>query len=74
MLSYVLRRLVISVLTLLVLVSAVFFLVRAMPGDPFFFFLLTPEIRENMRAYHGFDKPVYVQYFKYIGNLLHGDL
>lgn len=74
MLSYVLRRLVISVLTLLVLVSAVFFLVRAMPGDPFLSDKLTPEIRENMRAYHGFDKPVYVQYFKYINNLLHGDL
>ena len=74
MLKYVIRRFVISLLTILVLVSAVFFLVRAMPGDPFLSEKLTPEIRQNMMAYHGFDKPLYVQYFKYIGNLLHGDL
>ena len=74
MLKYVIRRFVISLLTILVLVSAVFFLVRAMPGDPFLSEKLTPEIRQNMMAYHGFDKPLYVQYFKYIGNLLHEDL
>jgi oligopeptide transport system permease protein len=74
MLRYILRRFVISLLTILVLVTAVFFLVRAMPGDPFLSDKLTPEIRENMMAYYGFDKPLYVQYFKYIGNLLRGDL
>lgn len=74
MLKYVIRRFFISLLTILVLVTAVFFLVRAMPGDPFLSEKLTPEIRQNMQAYYGFDKPLYVQYYRYISNLLHGDL
>lgn len=74
MLKYVLRRFVISLLTIFVLVTVVFFLVRAMPGDPFLSEKLTPEIKQNMIAYHGFDKPLYEQYFRYIANLLRGDL
>jgi oligopeptide transport system permease protein len=65
---------VISVFTLLVLVTAVFFLVRAMPGDPFLSEKLRPEIRENMLKYWGFDQPLYIQYLRYVGNLLKGDL
>jgi oligopeptide transport system permease protein len=71
---YIVRRFFISLVTLLILVTAVFFLVRAMPGDPFSSPKLTPEIRENMLRYHGFDKPLYVQYFRYLWNLLHGNL
>lgn len=71
---YVLRRLVISLFTVWVLVTAVFFLVRAMPGDPFLSDKLTPEIREHMMRYHGFDRPLHVQYFRYLGKLIQGDL
>ena len=71
---YVLKRLVISLFTVWVLVTAVFFLVRAMPGDPFLSDKLTPEIREHMMRYHGFDRPLYVQYFRYLGKLVQGDL
>lgn len=74
MLRYILKRFCISLVTLLVLVTAVFFLVRMVPGDPFISDKLTPEIRENMLRYWGFDQPLYVQYFRYVGNLLHGDL
>lgn len=74
MFRYIVRRFFISLVTLLILVTAVFFLVRAMPGDPFLSEKLTPEIRENMLRYHGFDKPLYVQYFRYLWNLLHGNL
>lgn len=74
MLRYILKRFVISLVTLLILVTAVFFLVRMVPGDPFLSDKLTPEIRENMLRYWGFDKPLYVQYFRYVGNLLRGDL
>jgi oligopeptide transport system permease protein len=73
-LRYILKRFFISLVTLLILVTAVFFLVRMVPGDPFISDKLTPEIRENMLRYWGFDQPLYVQYFRYIGNLLHGDL
>lgn len=74
MLRYIIRRFIISVITLLILITAVFFLIRAMPGDPFLSDKLTPEIRENMLKYYGFDRPLPEQYFRYIGNLLQGDL
>ncbi len=72
--KYILRRLGISLITLLVLVTIVFILVRLLPGDPFISDKLTPEARANMMAYYGFDKPLYVQYLQYLGNLLRGDL
>jgi len=74
MLRYILKRVVISFITIMALVTVVFFLVRAMPGDPFLSDKLTLEIRENMMRYYGFDQPLHVQYFRYIKNLLHGDL
>ncbi|MDR3076428.1 MAG: ABC transporter permease [Synergistaceae bacterium] len=74
MLTYILKRLVISFFTVMTLVTVVFFLVRAMPGEPFLSDKLTPEIRENMIRYYGFDKPLYAQYFIYVKNLLRGDL
>ncbi len=70
---YMLKRLFISILTILVLVTIVFILVRLMPGDPFASDKLTPEIRLNLEKYYGFDKPLIVQYFTYIKNLLKGD-
>lgn len=74
MTKYILKRFVISLLTVWVLVTAVFILVRVLPGDPFTSEKSTPEVRANMMKYYGFDKPLYVQYGKYIGNLLHGNL
>lgn len=73
MFKYILKRLFISVLTILVLVTIVFILVRLMPGDPFSSDKLTPEIRLNLERYYGFDKPLIVQYITYIKNLLVGD-
>lgn len=55
------------------LTTAVFFLVRLMPGGPFTNPKMTPEIKEVMEAYYGLDKPLLVQYVQYMGNLLRGD-
>ncbi len=74
MTKYILKRFLISLLTVWVLVSAVFILVRILPGDPFTSEKTTPEIKANMMKYYGFDKPLHVQYVKYIANLLRGDL
>ncbi|MDF2948523.1 MAG: peptide transporter permease [Sedimentibacter sp.] len=73
MFKYILKRLFISLLTILVLVTIVFILVRLMPGDPFSSDKLTPEIRLNLERYYGFDKPLIIQYITYIKNLLIGD-
>lgn len=74
MLKYFFNRMIISIATILILVTIVFILVRIIPGDPFQDEKMTPEIKANMMAYYGFDKPIYIQYGKYISNLLKGDL
>lgn len=74
MTRYILHRLVISLVTIWVLVTVVFVLVRCLPGDPFASDKLTPEIRANMERYYGFDQPLPVQYLHYLKNLLRGDL
>jgi len=70
---YILRRLLTSVLTVFILAAAVFVLMHCLPGDPFSGEKITPQIRINLEKAYGFDKPFYVQFFKYIGNLLRGD-
>lgn len=72
--KYIFKRLIISVCTILVLVTTIFVLIRLMPGDPFIGPKTTQEVKANMMTYYGFDKPLYVQYFKYMSNLLHGNL
>lgn len=73
MLKYIGKRLLAAVLSLAALVTVVFFLVRLMPGEPFTSEKLTQQVADNMRHYYGFDKPLIVQYFQYVGNLLRGD-
>ena len=73
MAKYILKRLAVSIVTLFVLITVVFVLVRVMPGDPFTGEKITPEIKANLEAYYGFDKPLPVQYFTYVGNLLKGE-
>lgn len=72
--KYIAKRIGISIVTLWVLITVVFVLVRLMPGDPFTSSKMTPEIRANMEAYYGLDKPLPVQYVTYLNNLLHGNL
>ena len=74
MAKYILKRILISILTIFVLVTITFFLVRKLPGDPFSSEKMQPQIKENLIAYYGMDKPLLQQYFTYLNNLLHGDL
>lgn len=74
MLKYTLSRIVIALLTLFVLITATFFLVKLLPGDPFLNEKVPVEIQERQREYYGLNKPVVEQYFIYLGNLLRGDL
>ncbi len=75
MLKYTLKRLGYAVLTLLVLITLTFFMMRMLPGDPFLGDkTVTGAALENMKAKYGLDKPVIVQYFIYLGNCVRGDL
>jgi len=74
---YVLTRLLLAPLMLLTIVTFVFLLMRATPGDPVDVALgaRAPEsAREAMRERLGLNAPIYVQYFRYLGDLLHFDL
>lgn len=72
--KYVLKRIAIAVVTILVLVTIIFLLVRLLPGDPFTSEKTNEAIKAKMMAYYGMDKPLIEQWFTYIKNLLHGDL
>ena len=75
MLRYIIKRIGYAVLTLFFLITIVFFMMRALPGDPFIGDKTpSPTTMANMRAKYGLDKPPIVQYFIYIGNVLRGDL
>lgn len=75
MLKYTLKRGVISLLTVLVIITMTFFLMRAIPGDPFTDEKkIPPEIMANLEAKYGLDKPLVVQYGVYLKNLVKGDL
>jgi oligopeptide transport system permease protein len=75
MLGYVLRRTAIAVPTVLIIVTAVFFLMRLAPGGPFDAErAVSPEIEANLRAAYDLDQPLIVQYRRYLGRLAQGDL
>jgi len=71
---YIGKRFVISLITIWILATLTFFLIRLLPGDPFTSEKITPEIKANMMKYYGLDKPLPVQYATYMGNLLKGDM
>jgi len=75
MLSYAIRRLLGAIPTLFIIITLVFFMMRVAPGGPFDSQRrLPPEIEQNVKAAYNLDKPVYQQYFIYLGKLAHGDL
>ncbi|MCI7263460.1 MAG: ABC transporter permease [Otoolea sp.] len=73
MTKYILKRIGISIVTIFVLVSVVFFLARLMPGGPFNDPKMSATAKANLSAYYGFDKPVMQQYLTYLNNLIHGN-
>lgn len=71
---FLIKRTVIAALLTLIAVSVIFATLRMLPADPFSSLVasgsLTPEEVKQLRAMYGLDEPIYVQYFKYIQNLL----
>ncbi len=75
MLAYAARRLFGLLPTLLVLVTFSFFVIRLAPGGPFDQEqALPPAIRANLDAAYGLDRPLLVQYGRYLSALAQGDL
>ena len=75
MLIYALRRIAGLVPTLFVLLTLSFFIIRLAPGGPFDQEqALPPSIRANLDAAYGLDQPLLVQYGRYLGGVVRGDL
>jgi oligopeptide transport system permease protein len=77
MLRFVIRRFLVALPVMFAIALATFLLVQALPGGPFdvIGFRAMPErIRTLLEQRYGLDQPLYVQFFKYLGNLLRGDL
>jgi oligopeptide transport system permease protein len=74
MLSYAIRRFLGAIPTLFIIITLAFFMMRLAPGGPFDTErVLPPEIAKNIAAAYDLGKPVYEQYFLYLGRLAHGD-
>lgn len=74
MLKYTVKRVLIGVVSLFVLVTAAFFLVRQIPGSPFQTGNVSQQVQEEIERQYGLDQPLSVQYCIYMGNLMRGDL
>jgi oligopeptide transport system permease protein len=71
---YFFTRLAGAIPTLLIIITATFFLMRAAPGGPFDQEqTLPPEIMANLQSAYGLDQPVWTQYGRYLKSLVHGD-
>jgi oligopeptide transport system permease protein len=74
MMRYVAKRVAYMLVTLFVIASITFFISKMLPGTPFADDKLTPQVRAQLFAKYGLDEPLYVQYVKYMLNLVRGDL
>ena len=74
MLRYAVRRIAGIFPTLLVIVTASFFILRLAPGGPFDQEqTLSPQVRANLEKAYGLDRPIAFQYWRYLRGLAHGD-
>jgi oligopeptide transport system permease protein len=77
MITYIIRRVLISIPVIFLIILVTFLLVQAMPGGPFDTVgtKAMPEyMRRIMEERYGLNEPVSVQFFNYFGNLMKGDL
>jgi ABC-type dipeptide/oligopeptide/nickel transport system permease component len=88
MTKYIIRRVILTIPTVLGVTLAVFMMLRLLPGDPVLMMLtehggqqaptsntdITPEQYENMRRTLGLDKPLWVQFGNYLWKTMQGDL
>ncbi len=80
--TYIIRRVLQMILILFLVTIIVFFMVRLLPGDPILLYLSQQEMDqtytleeiEHLRHEVGLDRPMVIQYFDWLGDVLTGDL
>ena len=78
MFKFLLNKLAMLVPTFFGVTIAAFSFIRLLPGDPILLLAgergVTPERRAELEHIMGFDRPLWEQYFSFLGDLLHADL
>ena len=77
MVRFIVRRLMLLVPILVGLSLLVFVYLRALPGSPAYALLgdrATPEAVREINRQFGLDKPIHIQYWRYVKNVASGDL
>src|SRR5215218_6797027 len=77
MLTMIGKRLMFAIPSLIGVIIVTFLLTRALPGDPAAYFAgpaATKEAIDQVRVKLGLDKPLIVQFGRYVGDLVRGDL
>jgi len=68
--GYIIKRLVLAILTVWVVITVTFFVMHAVPGGPFLGEkAVTPEVLAALEAKYGLDKPLIEQYFTYLRDI-----
>lgn len=74
MAKFIFKRFCYMVISLWLIITVTFFLMRIAPGNPFSSEKkVTPEVEANLNAFYGLDKPWYNQYFDYIKSVVTWD-
>ncbi len=75
MISYIVKRVSLGLLTIFLVSTLTFFLMNLVPGGPFLAEkAISPEAQAALEAKFGLDKPLSEQYFTYMSDLLDGDM
>ncbi len=74
MAKYIVKRILLAILTIFIISLITFFSMNAIPGGPFNKEkAISPAVMQQLEARYGLDKPLIVQYKNYMVNILHGD-
>lgn len=75
MILHLLKKALILLISLWCVVTGTFFLMHAIPGDPFIGDRVIPqEVLDSLYAFYGLDEPLWVQYLNYLKGIFRGEL
>lgn len=74
MIQYILKRIVLAIVTIFTVATITFFLMNMVPGGPFLSEkAISPQAQQALEEKYGLDKPLVEQYITYISDAAHGD-
>lgn len=69
--SYIIKRILLAVLTVWIVITVTFFVMHLVPGGPFVGEkAISPAAQAALEAKYGLDKPLSTQYFTYLGDIV----